>query len=318
MRRPRPLASLLLSLAVYAAAAFVPSSPIVPAARACPAPAPMPLRALYTTSERVVVASVGATVVVKKEEGGYEHVRTLLNVSETLKGDAEEYASYLHRRVWPSAEGGEEDPFKFGNTLLLFLIPNQEGGYVVADLLRGVKHLPESDLRVYVKRVKELDAILRQEKPDEADIVEWLVRCAEEKATRWEGAYELWLTRGSLTQAGSTQDAAEGREPAAGPSATPPAGAAQTETPPPGQPVVLSAAYEAPTEMPDEPSTAATPNAAPPVGGFGGAGQQLITPPGGVVLGGRRLRAADFPAVHAGMLTAEQRTRLASALFAAD
>jgi hypothetical protein len=46
-------------------------------------------------------------------------------------------------------------------------------------------------LKVYVRRIEELAAIMRSAQPKEAALTEWLVRCAEEPATRWEGAYEL-------------------------------------------------------------------------------------------------------------------------------
>jgi hypothetical protein len=54
--------------------------------------------------------------------------------------------------------------------------------------------LSAGDLQVYLDRIAELGTILQRATPDVERIVEWLVRCAEEPATRWEGAYELALS----------------------------------------------------------------------------------------------------------------------------
>ncbi len=194
MPHARPSARRLLTVAVILSAlALCVSFKSSVTSQACPINLPKPLRVLYTTSEFVVVARVGETIVAGRDaEQGSSLMKTALRISTQLKGEHKEKAVSFYYRVW----GGEEEeaarPYEKGETLLLFLTPREEGeGYEVGDAGYGVKKLPDADLKVYVRRIEELADILRQEKPDPAAITEWLVRCAEEPATRWEGTYDL-------------------------------------------------------------------------------------------------------------------------------
>lgn len=51
--------------------------------------------------------------------------------------------------------------------------------------------LNDNDLSVYRQRIEELNSILAIDQPNNAELIEWLVRCVEEPATRWDGVYEL-------------------------------------------------------------------------------------------------------------------------------
>jgi hypothetical protein len=165
---------------------------------ACPVAVAVPLRPLYMASQRVVVARAGHSVLLQTEKIGEEedYERTLLRtsfyVSKTLKGEgAEEQVVHVYQWLWGKDQTVPEN-YAEGKTLLLFLIKSEEGeGYEVGNDTYGAKKLSDDDLKVYVERIEELAKILRAKQPDKAEIVEWLVRCAEEHATRWEGAYEL-------------------------------------------------------------------------------------------------------------------------------
>lgn len=164
-----------------------------PRARACPAPPPQPLRRLYTESVRIVVARVGKSEQVKSEEEDSESrlMKTALEVSSTLKGETVEPVVYLYHWEW----GDYQTPIREATSsdqLLLFLDRREDGdGYEIEDMTYGLKKLSDADLKIYVRRIEELAAIMKQDEPDQAEIVEWLVRCTEEPATRWEGAFEL-------------------------------------------------------------------------------------------------------------------------------
>jgi hypothetical protein len=149
------------------------------------------LRALYGESALVAVAHVGDSVAVERGEGA-PLKRTALRISSLLKGESKERDVHLYH--YAGAEMDEDFPYAFvkNDVLLVFLNPNEDGeGYVPADYERGIKKLPPDDLKVYVARIEELASIMRSKKPDAAALTEWIVRCAEEPATRWEGAYEL-------------------------------------------------------------------------------------------------------------------------------
>jgi len=151
---------------------------------------PNALRTLYWQSNQIVVARLGQSVPVKKNAQN-SMLKTALEVSSTLKGNNRKKTLYLYHWGWGEDQevpGG----FKTGDTVLIFLKPRvEENGYEVVDTSRGVKKLSEADLRVYRQRLEELAAITASARPDAAAIVEWLVRCAEDPATRWEGAYEI-------------------------------------------------------------------------------------------------------------------------------
>jgi hypothetical protein len=92
----------------------------------------------------------------------------------------------------------------------LFFLDRREAGdgYEVNDESYGIKQLSGDDLKVYLERMKELADLMRQQPEDKHALVEWLVRCAEQPATRWEGAYEL-LESASRAERGDKAEAAK-------------------------------------------------------------------------------------------------------------
>ncbi|MCI0489702.1 MAG: carboxypeptidase-like regulatory domain-containing protein [Blastocatellia bacterium] len=154
---------------------------------------PQPLRILYKDSDLVAVARVGESVPVERQEESVL-MRTSLAVSSLLKGEDREPVIYAYHWIYDE----EQVPYVSGEKMLVFLNRRkaEEGqeaidGYEVSDRSFRIKKLPDADLSIYTQRIKELAAILQQKKPDIEKIVEWFVRCAEEPATRWEGALEL-------------------------------------------------------------------------------------------------------------------------------
>lgn len=188
-------------------------------ALACPIQAPpQPLRTLYKLSERVVVARVGAKEVLATENN-MASFRVTLHVTENVKGAPVQVLHFYHdeyvgkeeerQEVISFSSGRPVPQLKRGERYLFFLDPREEGGYEVNDEEYAVKELSDEELKVYLERMKELAEITRQEPENKHALVEWLVRCAEEPATRWEGAYELLES----AQAAERDDEAETKEP---------------------------------------------------------------------------------------------------------
>lgn len=173
---------------------------VIQNAFACPIPATPTLRTLVMKSDRIVVASIGESAVMNRkelEEGySYSLKMTSLHVSSTVKGDAGELTLYVHHDVWAEGTVQQYDRFSDkGKTYLLFLKRREQGdGYELADESHGKKELSDEDMKIYLRRIEELVSIMREEKPDKREIVEWLVRCAEEPATRWDGVVELAMS----------------------------------------------------------------------------------------------------------------------------
>jgi hypothetical protein len=167
------------------------------------------LRALHHESNLIVVARLGRSTSVKSTDSN-EMMRTTLEVTSVIKGDNKRSRIAVYNWGW-----GENKEFpgglKTGDTALFFLKPSGQGnGFEVSDYSYGVKKLAPADLRIYLQRLEELNAMGQAKKFDTAAIVDWLVRCAEQRATRWEGAYELAST--AVSDADDQRDAEESDE----------------------------------------------------------------------------------------------------------
>jgi hypothetical protein len=193
LRRAQTLCVLLLILVTAAAALLLRQ------ALACPIEIPpQTLRTLYKFSDRIIVARVGHTEYVRAEEH-YSLVRTALYVTRNVKGKDDEAVVFLYHNLYGAAESEQHAAYKRDDQALFFLERRKEGdGYQVDDERYAVKKLSDAALEVYLARIEELERITRQEPLDKAALAEWLVRCAEEPATRWEGAYELMLSADAL------------------------------------------------------------------------------------------------------------------------
>jgi len=154
---------------------------------------PKPLRVLYGESDLVVVARIGDSKVVERERDA-RLVRTVLQVSSVLKGVSRRPTVHLYHWNYGDLEG----PFSVGDEMLLFLKQSKpqpghkpHGGYELDDTRWGAKKIAGTELKSYLDRIGELAQIIPEQGPTHAALVEWLVRCAEDPATRWEGAYEF-------------------------------------------------------------------------------------------------------------------------------
>jgi hypothetical protein len=172
---------------------LLPQTQVVVTVGVTAGPPPQPLRALYKSSELIVVARVRDSRKVE-HDGDAVLMKSALTISSTLKGQTRKSTVYVYDWLY----GEEAEPrFVIGDDLLVFLKRREEkqtrktkDDYEVNDSRYGVKKLSAADRAVYVSRIKELREI-KQPEVNSPEIVEWLVRCAEEPATRWEGASEL-------------------------------------------------------------------------------------------------------------------------------
>ena len=147
-----------------------------------------PLRHVYDESALVVVATAGRTVPVASEDEWDRQVRTELVIADVLKGETGE-------RMLRVVHGAHEE-LQAGQTVLAFLVPNEEAGrdvdaYNLADHGFGLKQLSATDLEAYGERIAALAPLTRDGAPDPADLIEWLVATAEDPATRGEAVGEL-------------------------------------------------------------------------------------------------------------------------------
>ena len=160
-------------------------------ARAFPIP-PQTLRTLTNGSELIVSARVEKITLIKGEDGFNTGIARL-NILSIVKGEVGSQSVDVYYRadmVCPAPPHYEE-----GDTALAFLTRSQRGpGYATVGLSYGAKSLNNREIEVYSARIRELIEIEEQtdQNTRRERLVEWLVRCAEEPATRWEGAYDLF------------------------------------------------------------------------------------------------------------------------------
>lgn len=198
-------------------------------ARRCTVKMPETLLSLYRNSDSIYIARFDKTEdgETTEDTADYSSVRIkkYFSISSTLKGESRKFfvlddLDYRYKISAETANTVEESveaddteesmALKPGDTLLLFLKKGSDGeAPVLTDYRDGVKKLSTDHIAVYEARIKELDAIFSAKQVSEAAIVEWLVRCAQDPATRWEGTFELLQSFQNLEW---QQEAAEERK----------------------------------------------------------------------------------------------------------
>jgi hypothetical protein len=155
---------------------------------ACPYVPPKSLLTLYKTSDLIVVARASSPMVVKKEED-YTQIKIPLQITDTLKGESES-TIFIFDDVW-----GKDRPSLLtqGKPILAFLKKSDKENnlYKGVDGRSSIDPLSEEEIVIYKSRISELANVLNEEHLDKAKLIDWIIRCIEEKATRWHGAYML-------------------------------------------------------------------------------------------------------------------------------
>ena len=191
--------------------------------QACPVKLPETLLSLYRASDSIYIATFAKEEQVSITEDNEDYtaieIKKHFDISSTLKGEPRkmfvlddtqyDYKSRVEESE-EAADGGEaveeaaeeevvedvdEDAspaLKAGDQLLLFLRTDEDTGKpVLADYRDGVKKMTKDTLPSYEARIRDLNSIFSAKKLDNTAIVEWLVQCAQDPVTRWEGAFEF-------------------------------------------------------------------------------------------------------------------------------
>jgi hypothetical protein len=167
---------------------------LVVEAGAFPIP-PQTLRMLTNESELIVSARVEKITLIKRKDGFNTGIARL-NILSILKGAEESQSVDVYYE--PDMICPAPPYYKEGATVLAFLTRSQRGpGYVTVGLSYGAKNLNNREIEVYSASIRELIEIEKETNRNtlRGRLVEWLVRCAEEPITRWEGAYDLRYSR---------------------------------------------------------------------------------------------------------------------------
>lgn len=151
---------------------------------------PRPLRKLMMESEYIVVGHVLEIRSAKQKDDSWDRVIAKIKVIEVLQGGISEEiieVPYPAGLICPAPPHYEK-----GTTVLAFLT-KADGKYRTHALSYGAKTLSLPEIAVYKSRIQEMQQILTITDADTKfmETVEWLVKCTEHAATRWEGTFEL-------------------------------------------------------------------------------------------------------------------------------
>lgn len=163
---------------------------------------PQPLSTLIEKSEIIVVATIENPEQILKyydEElkdtmiilGGEKIAK--LHIKEILKGEPENQ-SYINVSYNSSTICPEPPHYPDKKTVIAFLYKNERGEYRTQGLSYGSRIMGnEEKLSVFRTKIREYIKILSIEDKGEKEsaMLEWLVECAENKYTRWDGARKL-------------------------------------------------------------------------------------------------------------------------------
>jgi len=152
---------------------------------------PRPLRLLVEESEFVVMAHVREIREAKSKKESFDGgAEAILFLREVLRGkirDSVISVSFQPLMICPAPAH-----FEKGTDVIVFLDRRGKQFFVHA-LSYGVKTVTPEVAALYKDRIREMQTILGISDKDEQFLqtTEWLVKCAEHEATRYEGTYDL-------------------------------------------------------------------------------------------------------------------------------
>ena len=154
---------------------------------------PRPLRKLITEAELIIQGKVIFTGVENVPNSVYDINYALIEVKEVIQGRTND--DTLKVRYFTNIVSPEPPVYLPGEELIAFLDKDKKtGSYNTHALSYGVKHFTDKEgILIYKQRILEMQFIniLANGREKNREMVEWMVRCATSKYTRWEGLYEL-------------------------------------------------------------------------------------------------------------------------------
>lgn len=150
---------------------------------------PRPLRKLVMESEFVVYADVIEIKTIETNDHRSD-TKAILALKEIIQGKIKNDTIdvfFTPNMICPSPARYEK-----GTTVLAFL-DKMKKGYSTHALSYGSKTIDSVGFEVYKSRITEIQNILKLKNEDEQTkkTINWLINCAIEPTTRWEGIYEL-------------------------------------------------------------------------------------------------------------------------------
>lgn len=152
---------------------------------------PRPLRKLIQESPYIVYATV-IDVFPVSPENKWSDAKAILVIHEIYQGHLLKDTIDVHFE--PNMVCPEPAHYEKGTTVLAFLYQvKKENFYKTYALSYGSKEMTPEAIAVYKTRIKEMQEINAIKNVSEKNMqtMDWLIRCATNPYTRWEGVYEL-------------------------------------------------------------------------------------------------------------------------------
>ena len=160
-------------------------------ASTCPPP-PVPLRQLVPNSENILIGRILSLQEITVDNQ-YQRTQAEFEVHQVLKGKIKSKTISLFMDPWAQQviDGSTSDEGR----MLIFINLSQVDGklYYPTAYQDSYKMMDEAGLRIYRQRIKELQGIntLKDETRRNQLTVDWLINCASNRYTYWEGVYDL-------------------------------------------------------------------------------------------------------------------------------
>jgi hypothetical protein len=152
---------------------------------------PRPLRQLVLESEFIIIGYVTGIKKNRSNDNTFDNdAFAVLKVNQILKGEVPD--EVIEIAFSPNMICPAPPHYVAGTTVIVFLTKHKKVFHTTA-LSYGMRIVGWQDIEVYKNRIAEIQAIQKMEEGLDKfmQTVEWLVKCAENKSTRWDGSYEL-------------------------------------------------------------------------------------------------------------------------------
>lgn len=162
-------------------------------ASTCPPP-PIPLRQLVPNSEYILIGRIVSTQEITENDFGGHQAE--FEVHHVLQGNIKSKTITLFLDRWKQQFIDENT--SDGGRMLIFVNPSRDDKnvYVPSSYQSSYKMIDEAGLQIYRQRIKQLQAIntLKDETRRNLLTTDWLIDCANNPYTYWEGAIDLGPT----------------------------------------------------------------------------------------------------------------------------
>lgn len=154
---------------------------------------PRPLRMLVSESKHIIVGHViKVEKVTRKINRKLSSTETFafIVINERWQGSIKEDTIRIQfepNMICPAPA------MYFENTDVVAFLNGENGKYSTHALSYGSKTLDKDGIAIYKERIQEIQLISKIDNPIEQlkETIEWLVKCAENHYTQWEGTFEL-------------------------------------------------------------------------------------------------------------------------------